>query len=289
MANSKTLLFQTHRRNLILSCAAITFISACGGGGGGSSEPSVTYTSVLSGVNEVSPVATIGSGTATATLFTSTRALTGSIQLTNLTATAAHIHQGASGANGSVIVTLTDQGGGKWAVPAGTVLTEAQAAAFTTNGLYFNVHTAANTSGEIRGQIPSVAIPTVTYSSVLLGANEVPPITSVGSGTGIATLVTSTRALIGSIQLTNLTATAAHIHQGASGANGSVIVTLTDQGGGKWAVPAGTVLTEAQAAAFTTNGLYFNVHTAANTSGEIRGQIPSGTQATPAPLPNTGY
>ena len=155
MANSKTLLFQTHRRNLILSCAAITFISACGGGGGGSSEPSVTYTSVLSGVNEVSPVATIGSGTATATLFTSTRALTGSIQLTNLTATAAHIHQGASGANGSVIVTLTDQGGGKWAVPAGTVLTEAQAAAFTTNGLYFNVHTAANTSGEIRGQIPS--------------------------------------------------------------------------------------------------------------------------------------
>ncbi len=124
-------------------------------GGVGSSEPSVSYTSVLSGVNEVSPVATIGSGTATATLFTSTRALTGSIQLTNLTATAAHIHQGASGANGSVIVTLTDQGGGKWAVPAGTVLTEAQAAAFTTNGLYFNVHTAANTSGEIRGQIPS--------------------------------------------------------------------------------------------------------------------------------------
>lgn len=163
MANSKTLLFQTHRRNLILSCAAITFISACGGGG--SSEPSVSYTSFLSGLNEVSPIATIGSGTGTATLFTSTRALTGSIQLTNLTATAAHIHQGASGANGTVIVTLTDQGGGKWAVPAGTVLTEAQAAVFTTNGLYFNVHTAANTSGEIRGQIPSGTQATPATSS----------------------------------------------------------------------------------------------------------------------------
>ena len=106
MPNSKILLFQTHRRNLILSCAAFTLISACGGGG--SSEPSVSYTSVLSGVNEVSPVATIGSGMGTATLFTSTRALTGSIQLNNLTATAAHIHQGASGANGTVIVTLAD-------------------------------------------------------------------------------------------------------------------------------------------------------------------------------------
>lgn len=162
MSNFKTLFFQPNRLFLILSCVAVAFISACGGGSSTSnSEPSVTYTSGLSGANEGPiPVASKGSGSGTTTLVTSTRALSGSIQLTDLTASAAHIHQGASGENGPVIVTLVDQGGGKWAVPAGTVLTESQATAFTTNGLYFNVHTAANPSGEIRGQIASDASPT---------------------------------------------------------------------------------------------------------------------------------
>ena len=162
MSKLGTFFSQTNRFYLILSFLIVGFISACGGG---DSEPSVTYTSVLSGANEVpAAVASNGSGTGTTTLVTSTRVLSGSIQLSGLTASAAHIHQGSSGVNGPVIVTLADQGSGKWAVPAGTVLTEAQAAAFTTNGLYFNVHTTANPSGEIRGQIPSVALSTTPAS-----------------------------------------------------------------------------------------------------------------------------
>lgn len=163
MPNSKLSFTSPNHLRILVSCVILLLISACGGGSNTSDTSPVTYTSVLTGANEVQAVVSTGTGTGTATLNTSTRVLSGSVQLTNLTATFAHIHQGASGTNGSVIVTLTDQGNGTWAVPASTVLTEAQAAAFTTNGLYFNVHTLANPNGEIRGQIPSVAItPPVT-------------------------------------------------------------------------------------------------------------------------------
>lgn len=177
MSNSKLTFTSPNRLRILMSCVILLLISACGGGSNTSDTPPVTYTSVLTGVNEIPAVVTTGTGTGTATLNTSTRALSGSVQLTNLTATDAHIHQGAIGTNGSVIVTLTDQGNGKWAVPASTVLTEAQAAAFTTNGLYFNVHTLANRNGEIRGQIPSVAItPPVTAPVTPLPVN--PPVSS---------------------------------------------------------------------------------------------------------------
>jgi hypothetical protein len=69
-------------------------------------------------------------------------------------ATAAHIHMGAKGTAGNVVVALC---GGTPACKSGlsgtTTLTSAMTSAFKKHLLYVNVHTAKNPNGEIRGQI----------------------------------------------------------------------------------------------------------------------------------------
>jgi len=73
-------------------------------------------------------------------------------------------------------------------------------------------------------------------------------------------------------------ATMAHIHRGFAGSTGPVLIGLTSEDGGStWSVPADArSLTADEIGAFNRGELYFNVHTAANGPGEIRGQIDSG-------------
>ncbi len=73
------------------------------------------------------------------------------------------------------------------------------------------------------------------------------------------------------------TATAAHIHLGAKGKAGNVLVPLC---GGAPACKSGLTgtfkLTSALKSAFGKHLLYVNVHTAKNPNGEIRGQLSAG-------------
>jgi hypothetical protein len=105
----------------------------------------------------------------------------------------------------------------------------------------------------------------------LSGANEVPPVTTSASGGGTIT-VGDDRSVSGSVSTTGVAGTAAHIHEGAAGKNGPVIVPLTKEGD-QYKVPAGAKLSEAQMASFKAGNLYINVHSAAHPSGEIRGQL----------------
>ena len=66
--------------------------------------------------------------------------------------TAAHIHVGAPGKNGPVAVPFTKDGD-TYKAPAGAKLNADQMKAFKAGELYFNVHSAANPDGEIRGQL----------------------------------------------------------------------------------------------------------------------------------------
>ena len=105
----------------------------------------------------------------------------------------------------------------------------------------------------------------------LSGANEVPPVTTSAAGSGTITIADD-GSVSGSINSTGVAGTAAHIHEGAAGKNGPVIVPLTKDGD-SYKVPAGAKLTAAQMASFKGGNLYVNVHSAANPNGEIRAQL----------------
>lgn len=119
--------------------------------------------------------------------------------------------------------------------------------------------------------------------TVLTGDQEVPPVTTNAAGitdigvvlfkcpsaaTGNACVTAS-----GFVSTHDIVATAAHIHQGAAGQNGPVIVPLVKTSENSWAVPAGVTLTPAQVDAYYAGQLYVNVHSAAHPGGEIRAQL----------------
>lgn len=105
----------------------------------------------------------------------------------------------------------------------------------------------------------------------LSGAQEVPPNSSAAKGSGEIS-VAPDGALSGSIVVSGMSPTSAHIHDGATGKNGPVIVKLdkTDNG---FAVPAGTRLSAEQLANVKAGNTYINVHSEAFPPGEIRGQL----------------
>lgn len=105
----------------------------------------------------------------------------------------------------------------------------------------------------------------------LTGAHEVPAVTTAASGTGTIT-VAPDRSVSGSVTATGMSPTMAHIHQGAPGVNGPVIIPLT-QSGNVFTVPAGAKLTDAQYDAYKAGNLYVNIHSAAHPGGEIRAQL----------------
>ena len=248
-------------------------LAACGGSDDAPVvETRATLSAAMTGDQEPAPTATGALGTGTLTLSSPSRALSGSITLDGLSATAAHIHDGVAGVNGAVIVPLaeTTAGSGTWTVPAGTVLTEAQATAFAAGGLYFNAHSTANPGGEIRGQIGRQV-----FAGQLSAAQEVPINASTATGNGFIAFDPVTKAFTARLALSGISATAAHIHTGAIGVNGAVLFPLTEtaSGSGVWAAAAGTTLTDALIASLTSGGLYFNAHSAAFPGGEIRAQI----------------
>jgi hypothetical protein len=105
----------------------------------------------------------------------------------------------------------------------------------------------------------------------LSGAEEVPPVKASGSGSGTIR-VAEDGSVSGSVSTTGVQGTMAHIHQGAKGQNGPIIIPLT-KNGDTYTVPAGAKLNAAQMSALKAGNLYVNVHTAANKGGEVRGQL----------------
>jgi hypothetical protein len=106
----------------------------------------------------------------------------------------------------------------------------------------------------------------------LSGDQEVPPVKTSATGEGTIS-VGADKSVSGSIKVSGVQATAAHIHEGAPGANGGVAVPLTKGADGAFTVPAGAKLSDAQYAAYKAGNLYVNVHSDANPGGELRGQL----------------
>jgi len=106
----------------------------------------------------------------------------------------------------------------------------------------------------------------------LSGANEVPASGSSASGSGNVT-VGGDCSVSAKITVSGMTATAAHIHQGAAGANGPVIVPFTKSGDNAFEAASGAKMNEAQCAAYKAGGTYVNVHSAKSPGGEVRAQL----------------
>ena len=130
---------------------------------------------------------------------------------------------------------------------------------------------------------------TNTFNASLSGAQEVPPVTT--PATGSATFTSSTSGAVTTITYTvtvtgNLSGpvTAAHIHgPAATGVNATPIVTLTVSNttgttgvlvSGSFTATGHATIDMAQLLTHMMAGnTYVNLHTAANPSGAIRGQI----------------
>lgn len=106
----------------------------------------------------------------------------------------------------------------------------------------------------------------------LSGAQEVPAVTTSAKGTGTLKFADD-GAVSGGVTTTGITGTAAHIHSGAAGKNGPVVVPLQKGTDGAWTVPAGAKLTPDQQKLLQSGELYVNVHSTAHPDGEIRGQL----------------
>jgi hypothetical protein len=105
----------------------------------------------------------------------------------------------------------------------------------------------------------------------LTGAEEVPPAKSDGKGTG-SFRVAEDGTISGSVTTDGVKGTMAHIHQGAKGQNGPVIVPLT-KNGDTYSVPEGRKLTPDQLKALKAGNLYVNVHSDRYKGGEVRAQL----------------
>jgi hypothetical protein len=137
--------------------------------------------------------------------------------------------------------------------------------------------------------------PTPAFGGPLDGAQEVPAVVTAATGLGTAVISADNSTIWYVVEYSGLSGAvaAAHIHTGAAGVAGGVIlplvVTASPMVGTLTAADftaSGSITTFAQAvAAIAAGNTYFNTHTAANPGGEIRGQIGGlpAPAATPTP------
>ena len=112
------------------------------------------------------------------------------------------------------------------------------------------------------------------YQATLTGPAEAPPTTSAGTGTLTATYDTDTKKLEWTVNYSGLTgpALAAHFHGPAPlGKAAPIEVPLKPPLDSP--MTGSATLTDAQAKDLMDGMMYFNIHTAANKPGEIRGQM----------------
>lgn len=247
------------------------------------------FCGILSGLQENPPIyalnQTPASGHVKALLKRNVIYISGKFKYLSSEYLFSHIHLGGPGVNGPVQFNLsaklkTDKKSGCFKKCENRfVLTDEQVQELKDGNLYVNIHSVNNPSGELRAQLLPETDCCKQYIVLLSGANEVPPVTSTqGRGTLLATYRCGKLAISGFFNNLSGLAVAAHIHQAPVNENGPVIFNLNvvpfpPNGGLLIREDNSFELTKDQRKALKNSGLYVNVHTQLNSSGEIRGQI----------------
>jgi hypothetical protein len=115
-----------------------------------------TLTASLSSSNEVGGAAGL-TGTATVTVDPSTGQVCAKVTSTVTGAVAMHIHKGATGANGPVVVPLDVKSINGSSICATATAAVATAIAADPAGYYVNIHTPAKPAGALRGQLSAAS------------------------------------------------------------------------------------------------------------------------------------
>jgi len=122
---------------------------------------------------------------------------------------------------------------------------------------------------------PAVASAAVTLKTVMFGTNEIPgPGAPHGKGKATVTIDTTTNQVCYEIRVSGIdTPTMAHIHSGAAGIAGPVVVPLTPPVNGM-SKGCATASADVLAAILASpSGYYVNVHSATFPKGGMRGQL----------------
>lgn len=209
----------------------------------------------------------------------------------------AHIHCGARGANGPIVVYLvgnestnsTDISiGGNFTdadivdATCGSTLPEL-VTSFRQGKAYVNVHSIDYPAGIVRGQITNL----VVFWPMMSGESLVPPISTNVTGHTKLLASPSTNEITYSFDLMNPSnvdlfqppslGTGAHIHCGKAGENGPVVVFLDKAGGvltdSDIVDPScGSTIAELTGT-MVAGGAYIAVHSTSHPSGEVRGNL----------------
>lgn len=192
--------------------------------------------------------------------------------------TNAHIHSGNAISPGGVLVPV-----GAKEVVSGLIpgITHDQLTAILAGNTYLNIHTTAFSGGELRGQILfensggavlSAKQEVATVASTAGGVGQVQIGTPLADGSAVVTVTVLGHTVTG--------ATNAHIHgpslpAPATGPSSPCPIVINNAGvpplTSNFACP--TPFTKAQLTDLRNGLYYFNIHSTANTAGEIRGQI----------------
>jgi len=189
-------------------------------------------------------------------------------------AVAAHIHHGDAGTAGPVVVPLnTPNAAGASSGCAAAARPLVRAILTSPGSFYANIHTAEFPAGAIRGQLTGTSTASfgTVFSLDLKGTSE-----PNATGTAVLRILKDTSTVCYRLHAANVTlpTVAAHIHKGAAGVNGPVVVPFTAPGadGNSSGCVASTAAIVDDILA-NPAGYYVNVHTTEHPAGAIRSQL----------------
>ncbi|HMN95685.1 MAG TPA: CHRD domain-containing protein [Phycisphaerales bacterium] len=242
-----------------------------------------TFQLNMSGDQEVPPGDPDGFAVGTLTIDSSTNQVSWSFVYGNIAApTLMHIHIGAAGVNGPIVVNLgIATSGGPGTLISSTTTSAANVAAILANplGYYVNIHNTPFPGGAVRGQL--VPAPATIFDVVLTGDQEVPgPGDPDGLAMGTVTVDPGTNVISWDLEYMHLDdLTGFHIHVGEIDEFGPIVVDLgiATTGGPGSLINSKPGISNATIAALLDNpmGYYLNIHTLKFPAGAVRGPLAS--------------
>ncbi|MDY7003904.1 MAG: CHRD domain-containing protein [Cyanobacteriota bacterium] len=209
---------------------------------------------------------------------------------------AIHLHQGLANSGGGIIrnFNVIDNGDGTGGFFGEFTLSDDEVVAAESGNLYINLHTENNQSGELRTQVLLNETPADDTLVTFLPMSESQELDAGiidTDATGDFYAVLSGNNLNISGDFSNLTTdllnvgpdrdsegnpqSSVHIHLGGLGEGGDILrnLTVVDNGDRSGFFSGSFTLNDTEVAAVQSGGVYINLHTDNNPSGELRGQV----------------